>query len=1231
MQNLIQHGNVLRLLVCLLLGAFIWLNPGVVVAQSHEGDQTRIEKKFGLPFVDVVRLNYWSVFERGNEFARELGISRARLDALITRHSWELKPPPALAFQNVLDLDRAKALKRVTVSSRQNLETGAFVGPSGQSPKSAAHAEIRCDGGKLVITVICPDPNPVRLKAVTPLVDNRPKKVKAFWSGDFAAFKPLLYKGMTPGQETRWARELKMTTQSVLLDECVVLCLTPVGVGRDWSNFELIHLAPNPEELRSQLKPRPASANRVFMEEAYYFIGVNPNGALLDVFYDPWDGGTMSPAWKSKTKVTTTRSEQGWKVTMEVPWDSLRPTVGKGSIWGVDISRLHRPNTGPAQLSRTRKTSLVHYDVDRNSGGFRIAQAKTVGKAESIPPPSLDLTAVGSVDWSKATRIDGLRDRIGRSSERTKVLLMYDDSNLYLRFECEEQSLDHLKVVTRDEEDKAYGKGNRRTHFLDRRESWGLDWGDYVEVLLSPDLSQADPYHAGSFQFMVNSDGVLLQRYYDSFGMFTVMPHPQWDSGTRVKVDKNPDGKHWSVELAIPFGALCEPGQVPGRWGLNLHRCVSADNARATDAAWFWKNNQKGKLSQGNELNLFWSVPAKVIRDPAYFGWMAVDPQKTKAVAKGGTRPGPAPGREAGAGGPDSLKRDRIGDRLASVSFVDETHGWAAGGLGTIMHTRDGGATWEEQKTGTHFFLEKIFFIDRKHGWAVGGWPRDYEVAILGGMGVILATTDGGATWKVQLDSVGGWLTGLTFLDQKNGWAVGEFGTVWRTRDGGDSWNQMRKVPTPAWLYDVHFIDNKRGWTVGRFETAMVTRDGGESWTKQPMPAPRRPYGISLNYRAVRFANPMEGWIVGQHGNIFYTKDSGKSWAREKILVDGKLFNLINLNDLSVSDKTQVWAVSQFGLLQREATSGSWKVAPTGTTGWWRSVHFTDPLHGWVTGDRGTVIQTSDGGRNWKKQRDSGRQMGVLYGSPHDHHINGSAMVAVGEHFDSAYILMGRSAHQPFQTGGDVNTHKTDAVTTAMGVTVGYNFNEFAWRGRDSPHLILERYQHHRGLEEIEQRLVAAIRCLQPPVVVGEQPVMQEGYYAHGVGDVARAVVAAYKSAGDPDRFPELAELGLKPYVPKKLYLATMWPNLMYDVHPQTLRLAPYFGKDKRLGRTREEAMLEGRQVFWGLLDRGRPPTTQKPWPGSWSLHLKDSKVEVPSPEKDVFDGIKRKSGSTGT
>lgn len=1206
------------------LAVLIGLSAGVLSAQSVDEDQFRIETKFGRSFSDLVRLNYWSVFERGDEFAVELGVSRERFDALLAKHSWELGGPPALAYQNALESGRIANLKRVTVTSRAKVKSGAFVDSSAQAANPGAVAGIRCDRNRLIITVTCPETNFDRMKAIVPRVDNRPAKEKAFWSGDFVTLKPLLYQGTSQDDETIWARGLQKLDVSVLTDECVVVWLTPVDVGQDWSNFELVDLAPDPAMLRSQLMPRPQSENRVFMEGAFYFIAVNPNGATLDVFHDPWAGGTMSPAWQSKSEVTTERSPTGWKVAMEIPWDSLRPTVGKGSVWGVDLGRIRRQGTSPGELSRSPGTTLVHCDVDRDTPGFRNARKK-MRNASAMAQPSIVSGHVASapvVDWSSAREISRLTDGQGRSSDRTQVKLTHDESNLHVRFDCEEPSLEQLKVVTREDEDKAYGKGNRRTNFLDRRESWGLDWGDYVEVLLSPDLAEADPYHSGSFQFLMNSDGVLLQRYYDTFGMFTVTPHPDWRSGVRVTVDKNPEKNHWAVELVVPFSALCEPGPIPKRWGLNLHRCVSRKNARATEASWMWKNDVTGKVAAGDELNLFWSVPEKVCRDPARFGWMMIDPARTKPVALGGTRPGPAPGRRADAGS-GSLERDRSGDRLSSVCFVDATHGWAVGGMGTILHTRDGGETWEEQDSGVHVLLEKVHFVDRQHGWAVGGWPRDYELAIKGGMGVILATANGGETWDIQLDSVGGWLSGLTFLDRKDGWAVGEFGTIWRTKNGGIYWEQMRNAPTPAWLYDVHFIDGQRGWTVGRFETVMRTEDGGESWMHEPMPTLRRPFGLSLNFRAVRFANPRQGWIVGQHGNILHSADGGKSWQREKLSMDERLFDLINLNGLSITDENQVWAISPFGLLRRETSTGTWRVVPVGTSGWWRSVEFSDEDHGWLTGDRGTVVRTVDGGMSWRKRRDSGRRMGVLYASPHDHHINNSAMVAVGESFDSAYLLMGRTANWPFQTGGDVNTHKTDAVTGAMGVTVGYNFNEWAWRGRDRPHLILERHQHHRGFESIEQRLVAAIRCLQPLIVVGEQPVVQEGYYAHGVGDVARAMVAAYESAGDPERFPELGTLGLEPYAPKKLYLRTMWPNLMYDVNPQTLRLPPKFGLDPRLGVDRAEASLMGRQVFWGLLDRGRPPETQKAWPGTWRLHLKDSRVETPAVETDIFDGVR--------
>ena len=165
----------------------------MVMTKPLEGDQKRIEKDFGLSFSDVVRLNYWSVFERGDEFAEELGISRPQLDALIEKHSWELRPPPALAFQNAMNSSQAKGLDRAKASSSQGIDAGLLVGPAGKASSPAAHAEIRCDSGKLSITVTCPDPNPGQWKALTSLVDDRSEKVKAFWRGDFATLKPLIY------------------------------------------------------------------------------------------------------------------------------------------------------------------------------------------------------------------------------------------------------------------------------------------------------------------------------------------------------------------------------------------------------------------------------------------------------------------------------------------------------------------------------------------------------------------------------------------------------------------------------------------------------------------------------------------------------------------------------------------------------------------------------------------------------------------------------------------------------------------------------------------------------------------------------------------------------------------------------------------------------------------------------------------------------------------------------
>lgn len=67
------------------------------------------------------------------------------------------------------------------------------------------------------------------------------------------------------------------------------------------------------------------------------------------------------------------------------------------------------------------------------------------------------------------------------------------------------------------------------------------------------------------------------------------------------------------------------------------------------------------------------------------------------------------------------------------------SHVWVAGSPGTVvLHSGDAGETWQLLRTEQHAPLRAIFFLDEHRGWAAGD------------LGTILGTRDGGRTWTVQ-------------------------------------------------------------------------------------------------------------------------------------------------------------------------------------------------------------------------------------------------------------------------------------------------------------------------------------------------------------------------------------------------------------------------------------------------------------------------------------------------
>ncbi len=116
------------------------------------------------------------------------------------------------------------------------------------------------------------------------------------------------------------------------------------------------------------------------------------------------------------------------------------------------------------------------------------------------------------------------------------------------------------------------------------------------------------------------------------------------------------------------------------------------------------------------------------------------------------------------------------------VRFVDAQEGLAAGLDGKIARTHDGGATWAFEKMQLEYpivdpLFTPILFPDGT-GWAVGAAG---EVVQVGGPD---------AKWqraKLGME-VATWLRGMYWLDRNDGWIVGGLGLILHTKDGGKSW-----------------------------------------------------------------------------------------------------------------------------------------------------------------------------------------------------------------------------------------------------------------------------------------------------------------------------------------------------------------------------------------------------------------------------------------------------------
>jgi len=200
-------------------------------------------------------------------------------------------------------------------------------------------------------------------------------------------------------------------------------------------------------------------------------------------------------------------------------------------------------------------------------------------------------------------------------------------------------------------------------------------------------------------------------------------------------------------------------------------------------------------------------------------------------------------------------------------------------------------------------------------------------------------------------------LYGVKAISATEAWAVGNFGSIYHTTDGGKTWDS-RESGTRSPLFSIDFADAKNGWSVGRTAITLHTTDGGNTWKPQKPAIPTEKHLFKVKAVDVNTV-----WAVGDFGAMTVTHD-GKTWEDRSLTEDVVLY------DLSFPDAQHGYACGEFGTVMATSDAGiTWQKQSVGTDKTLFGVAFTTAQNGWAVGIDGLIVRTRDGGQHWEVQR----------------------------------------------------------------------------------------------------------------------------------------------------------------------------------------------------------------------------------------------------------------------
>ncbi len=229
--------------------------------------------------------------------------------------------------------------------------------------------------------------------------------------------------------------------------------------------------------------------------------------------------------------------------------------------------------------------------------------------------------------------------------------------------------------------------------------------------------------------------------------------------------------------------------------------------------------------------------------------------------------------------------------------------------------TTDGGDTWSSvfaaRGNNVDNYVVPICFLDARHGYIVAGADDS-----------IRKTTNGGSTWTAIGIPGAHVIIHVQFLDSLLGYALGGRwpGELWRTTNGGFTWQPVWAGNQAQSLATIQFIDSQVGYAVGQraaghngeesADNILRTTDGGITW--QELFAT----GTNWEIDAMSFSSRDTGFVsveaIAVDKAMLYKTETGRDFFRVRLPVGRGLFHAWPVRALKGSRVAYVECVVEY-------------------------------------------------------------------------------------------------------------------------------------------------------------------------------------------------------------------------------------------------------------------------------------------------------------------------------